>query len=165
MRNWYWRLKSNLREDSGVVVSETFSEISQIDRQNMLWDGVSRVLAFGSLSCVRCVCGTRRMTATGRGGFVMSYEIVFTKAVRNQIRRLPGNVKAVAKQKIAMLSDNPRPPKSRELSGYPGYYRIWTEGKYRLVWHVSDDERMVEIHYADPKNSGFVCISGIGAIH
>ncbi|MDM8550721.1 hypothetical protein QUF72_11610 [Desulfobacterales bacterium HSG2] len=92
----------------------------------------------------------------------MPYEIVFTKAVRNQIRRLPGHVKAVAKQKIAMLSDNPRPPKSRELSGHPGYYRIWIEGKYRLVWHVSDDERMVEIHYAGPKTPDLYAYLGLG---
>ena len=28
----------------GFVVSETFSGISQIDRQNMLWDGLEKIL-------------------------------------------------------------------------------------------------------------------------
>jgi len=49
----------------------------------------------------------------------MSYEIIFTKAIRSQIRRLPGYIKAIAKQQIAMLSDNPHPPRSKELIGHP----------------------------------------------
>jgi mRNA-degrading endonuclease RelE of RelBE toxin-antitoxin system len=52
----------------------------------------------------------------------MSYKIIFDKAIRHQIQRLPG--KAVAKQQIALLSDNPRPPKSKELAGHPNYYRM-----------------------------------------
>ncbi len=92
----------------------------------------------------------------------MPYEIIFTKAVRNQIRRLPGHIRAVVRQRIAMLSDDPRPPKSKELSGYPGYYRIWIEGKYRLIWHVSDDDKVVEIHYAGPKTPELYDYLGLG---
>lgn len=75
----------------------------------------------------------------------MSYKITFDKAIRTQIRRLPDYVKAIAKQQIATLSDNPRPPKSKELTGHPNYYRMWLGSKYRLVWHVFDEEKIVEI--------------------
>jgi len=81
----------------------------------------------------------------------MFYRIVFSKAVRKQIQNLPAHVKAVAKQEIANLSENPRPGPDKELTGHPDYYRIWILTDYRLVWHVIDDEQAVEIEYAGPK--------------
>lgn len=92
----------------------------------------------------------------------MAYEIVFDKAIRNQIRRLPGYVKAIAKQRIAMLSDDPRPPKSRELTGHPDYYRMWLDANYRLVWHVFDDEGVLEIEYVGPKTPELYEYLGLG---
>jgi len=81
----------------------------------------------------------------------MSYTITINKAIRSQILRLPGNIKSIAKQQIANLSENPRPPRSKELTGHPNYYRMWLGAKYRLVWHVCDDDKMVEIEYVGPK--------------
>ncbi len=49
----------------------------------------------------------------------MPYRIVYTPAVRQQIAGLPGHVKAIARQRIAALSGNPRPPRSKELTGHP----------------------------------------------
>ena len=51
----------------------------------------------------------------------MAYRIAFSTAIRRQIENLPGHVKAIAKQEIAGLSDNPRPAKSQELTGHPTY--------------------------------------------
>ncbi len=81
----------------------------------------------------------------------MPYKIVFDKAIRKQIGKLPGYVKAIAKRQIAALSDNPRPPRSKELAGHPNYYRLWLGAKYRLVWHIFDDEQVVELEYVGPK--------------
>jgi len=92
----------------------------------------------------------------------MAYEIVFNKAIRNQIRRLPGYVKAIAKQRVALLSDDPRPPKSRELTGHPDYYRMWLDAKYRLVWHIFDDDGVVEIEYVGPKTPELYEHLGLG---
>lgn len=77
----------------------------------------------------------------------MAYRIAFSAAVRRQIGTLPGHIKAVAKQEIANLSDDPRPTRSKELAGHPNYYRMWLGADYRLVWHVVEDERLVEIEY------------------
>jgi len=77
----------------------------------------------------------------------MAYRIAFSAAVRRQIGTLPGHIKAVAKQEIANLSDDPRPTRSKELAGHPNYYRMWLGADYRLVWHVMEDERLVEIEY------------------
>lgn len=82
----------------------------------------------------------------------MSYEITFNKAIRSQIRRLPGHVKAIVKEKIAVLSDNPYPPGSKELTGHPDYYRMWIGAKYRLVWHIVEMEKVIEIEYVGPKS-------------
>jgi mRNA interferase RelE/StbE len=81
----------------------------------------------------------------------MAYRIAFSRAVRRQIAGLPGYVKAVAKQEIAALSLDPRPPGSKELAGHPDYFRLWLGADYRLVWQVFDDEQTVEIGYVGPK--------------
>lgn len=91
----------------------------------------------------------------------MAYEIVLNKAIRKQISKLPGHIKAIAKQRIANLSDNPRPPRSKELTGHPNYYRLWLRRNHRLVWRVSDEEQLVEIEYvAAPKPR--ICMNGLG---
>ncbi len=92
----------------------------------------------------------------------MSYEIVFDKAVRKQIGKLPGHIKAAAKKRIAALSDDPRPPRSKELTGHPNYYRLWVGAKHRLVWQVMDDEQVVEIEYVGPKPPDLYDQLGLG---
>ena len=81
----------------------------------------------------------------------MAYEIVFNKAVFAQIERLPGNIKAVARQEIAALSSDPRPSHSKELVGHPNYYRIWLSAKYRLVW----------LRYVGPKTPDLYATLGL----
>jgi len=92
----------------------------------------------------------------------MAYTIVFSKAIKKQIQRLPGNIKALARYQIAALSKDPRPAKSKELEGHPNYYRIWLSAKYRLVWHVEDDNQVVEIEYMGPKTPELYDFLGLG---
>lgn len=91
----------------------------------------------------------------------MSYKIIFDKAILHQIQRLPGNIKAVAKQQIALLSDNLRPPKSKEFAGHPNYYRMWLGAKHRLVWHVFDEDKIIEIEYVGPKSPDLYAYLGL----
>jgi mRNA-degrading endonuclease RelE of RelBE toxin-antitoxin system len=81
----------------------------------------------------------------------MPYKITYSQAVRQQLASLPGYIKAMARRRIAALCDAPRPPRSKELTGHPGYYRLWLGPDYRLVWHVADDEQIVEIEYVGLK--------------
>jgi mRNA-degrading endonuclease RelE of RelBE toxin-antitoxin system len=83
----------------------------------------------------------------------MAYRIAFSREVRRQIEGLPGHIKTLAKQEIASLSEDPRPPQSKELTGHPAYFRLWLGRDYRLVWHVLDDARMVELEYVGHKTS------------
>lgn len=91
----------------------------------------------------------------------MAYRIVFSRAVRKQLLSLPGRVRSVAKQEIANLSENPRPDPGMQLTGHPGYYRLWILTDYRLVWHVFDDEQMVEIEYVGPKTPNLYAYLGL----
>jgi mRNA-degrading endonuclease RelE of RelBE toxin-antitoxin system len=81
----------------------------------------------------------------------MAYAVVFSRAVRAQIQGLPGHIKSVAKARMVQLSTNPRPSHSRELAGHPGHYRMWLDGRYRLVWRVFDDDHVIEVEYVGPK--------------
>ena len=92
----------------------------------------------------------------------MNYRLAITKEVHNQIRTLPGYIRAIAKQQIALLSKNPRPAQSRELAGYPNHYRVWLDAKYRLVWHVVDDDQYVELDYVGLKTTDLYANLGLG---
>jgi mRNA-degrading endonuclease RelE of RelBE toxin-antitoxin system len=92
----------------------------------------------------------------------MAYRVAYSKAVRRQLAELPGHIKAMARQRIAALSGDPRPPRSMELTGHPGYYRLWLGSDYRLVWHVIDDERIVEVEYVGPKPPDLYAKLGLG---
>ena len=48
-------------------------------------------------------------------------------------------------------SDNPRTDRSKELTGHPTFFRLWLGRDYRLVWHVLENEQIVEIEYVGPK--------------
>lgn len=77
----------------------------------------------------------------------MAYRIAFSRQIRRQIGGLPGHVKAMAKQEIAALSDDPRPRHSRERVEHSGHFRLWLGREHRLVRLVLDDEQRIEIEY------------------
>ncbi len=81
----------------------------------------------------------------------MPYRLVLTRDIKGQLKDLPGNIKAIARRRIADLVNDPRPPRSKELAGHNGHYRLHLGAKYRLVWLVNEEEKTVEIEYVGPK--------------
>lgn len=77
----------------------------------------------------------------------MAYRLIYNQEIKRQIAGLPGHIKSIARQRIAALSDDPRPVRSRELTGHPGWLRLWLDRDYRLVWHVDDEAKVVELEY------------------
>jgi len=82
----------------------------------------------------------------------MPYGILLTQDIKRQIQNLPGNIKAVVRQQIADLATNPRPPRSKELEGHSGHFRLHVATKYRLVWLILEEDQIVEIEYVGPKS-------------
>jgi mRNA-degrading endonuclease RelE of RelBE toxin-antitoxin system len=81
----------------------------------------------------------------------MPYRLIIARDVRRQIDELPGNIKAIARQQIGNLIINPRPPRSKELDGHPGHYRLHLTVKYRLIWKIVEEDQLIEIEYVGPK--------------
>ncbi|MCL5951158.1 MAG: hypothetical protein M1132_05430 [Chloroflexi bacterium] len=67
------------------------------------------------------------------------------------MQALPGNIKAMARKRIAGLADDPRPSESKQLEGHAGHFRMWLGAKHHLVWLVSEEDKLVEIEYVGPK--------------
>jgi mRNA-degrading endonuclease RelE of RelBE toxin-antitoxin system len=82
----------------------------------------------------------------------MPYRILLTQDIKKQLKDLPGNIKAIARQQIASLMTDPRPPRSKELEGHNGHYRLHLDTKYRLVWLILEEDELIEIEYVGPKS-------------
>jgi mRNA-degrading endonuclease RelE of RelBE toxin-antitoxin system len=81
----------------------------------------------------------------------VTYKVQLSKQIQRQIGRLPGNVRNQAKERILALRSQPRPLDAKELSGHPGFYRIWLGRDFRLVWHCDDEAKLIDIYYVGPK--------------
>jgi hypothetical protein len=62
---------------------------------------------------------------------------VLLEKLEQAIRELPP-ARRVARERIAGLASEPRPSRSKELDGHPGYYCLHIATTYRLVWLVDD---------------------------
>lgn len=75
----------------------------------------------------------------------MSYRVEVAPSVRQELRQLPGSVRAQAVRLIDALADDPRPVRAKELRGKPQVYRIWLAGRWRIAYHIDDDRRLLHI--------------------
>jgi mRNA-degrading endonuclease RelE of RelBE toxin-antitoxin system len=75
----------------------------------------------------------------------VSYRIEVPPTAREEIRRLPGYVRAQARQLIEELADVPRPVRAKELLDKTGIYRIWLAGRWRIAYQVDEEAGVVRI--------------------
>ncbi len=54
-------------------------------------------------------------------------------------------------KKVLALNVDPLPNDSKQLIGYPGYYRV-DSGEYRIVYNFNPDEDLVEIILVGKRN-------------
>jgi mRNA-degrading endonuclease RelE of RelBE toxin-antitoxin system len=73
----------------------------------------------------------------------VSFQIKIVPSAEQEIRALPGYVRAQARQLVPALAHNPRPSRAKELRGKPGTYRIWLAGRWRIVYQVDDQQIVV----------------------
>ena len=69
----------------------------------------------------------------------MTYTVELSPEAQKDLRSLSGYTRAAALATLRDLKQNPRPPRSTELRGKPGVYRIWLLRKWRIVYAVDDD--------------------------
>jgi len=60
------------------------------------------------------------------------------ETVLDFLKGLQPKIAAQIAKKVLSLNVNPLPSDSKELSGYPGYYRV-DSGEYRIVYRFDSD--------------------------
>jgi mRNA-degrading endonuclease RelE of RelBE toxin-antitoxin system len=75
----------------------------------------------------------------------VSYRTKVLESAQQEIRALPGYVRAQAYRLLDQLQQNPRPPRAKELRDKPGIYRLWLAGRWRIVYHIDEDLKQVYI--------------------
>lgn len=81
----------------------------------------------------------------------MSYRVEVAPAVRDELRGLPGYVRAQAIRLIDELAIEPRPKRARELRDRPQVMRIWLAGRWRVAYHIDEARHVVRILRVRPK--------------
>ena len=72
-----------------------------------------------------------------------SYRVVFRKSVKKDLAKIPKkDVQKIIKA-IGALSEEPRPPQARKLSGQE-YYRL-RQGSYRILYSIEDEVLVVAV--------------------
>lgn len=72
-----------------------------------------------------------------------SYKITFKKSVSKDLRSIPKKDVQRILEVIKTLSENPRPPQSKKLSGQEKY-RL-RQGNYRILYSIEDDKLIVQV--------------------
>jgi mRNA interferase RelE/StbE len=72
----------------------------------------------------------------------LSYQIELAPAARRQIKKLPRSGQIAVAARIEALTEHPRPPGCKKLSGEENLYRVRT-GDYRIVYQVQDAQLIV----------------------
>ena len=72
-----------------------------------------------------------------------SYKITFKKSVSKDLRSIPKKDVRRILEAIKTLSENPRPPQSKKLSGQEKY-RL-RQGNYRILYSIEDDKLIVQV--------------------
>lgn len=72
-----------------------------------------------------------------------SYRIVVKKSVYKDLKKIPKKDVLRILEAIKTLSENPRPPQSKKLSGQEKY-RL-RQGNYRILYSIEDDKLIVQV--------------------
>lgn len=72
-------------------------------------------------------------------------------AVLNFLKGLQPKIAAQIAKKTLSLNLDPLPPDSKQLKGYPGYYRVDC-GEYRIVYKFYPKDDLVEVILVGKRN-------------
>ena len=74
------------------------------------------------------------------------YHIVLGLRARKQLRKLPDDVRRDLVAVIRSLAENPRPPGVTKLRARKAPQWRVRSGKYRILYEVEDDQRIVTVY-------------------
>ena len=74
-----------------------------------------------------------------------SYKIIYPETTRRQIRKFHPDLKPLVKTKIEQIPSQPFGGKllEKDLAGYLSL----RAARYRIIYKIKEDERLIEIHY------------------
>lgn len=73
------------------------------------------------------------------------------QTVLDFLKGLQPKIAAQIAKKVLALNVDPLPNDSKQLIGYPGYYRV-DSGEYRIVYSFNPEEDLVEIILVGKRN-------------
>jgi mRNA interferase RelE/StbE len=88
------------------------------------------------------------------------YQISFTPRARRDLSSLPKEVQRRLDVRILALSENPRPPGSKKLSGEEDLYRIRL-GDYRVIYGVYEEQLLVLVIKVGPRRDVYRSLRSI----
>lgn len=71
------------------------------------------------------------------------YKIVFKKSVAKDLKKIPKKDVSKILKVIRSLTDNPRPPQVKKLSGQDRYRM--RQGNYRILYSIEDTELVINV--------------------
>ena len=72
------------------------------------------------------------------------YQIDVSRQVKQEMERLPGNIRQRVRRVIVDLANDPHPPRSIELRDKPGRFRLRLDN-WRIIYEINEAHRIVEI--------------------
>ena len=94
----------------------------------------------------------------------MSYQLRYNRQFMQQLNRLPGDIRSIAQRTISLLTSEQHPPRAKELTNHPTYYRLWLPRNHRLVYQIIVDEQVVHLLYVGPKLPDLYVQLGFGRV-
>lgn len=75
----------------------------------------------------------------------MNYSLLYSETSKRQVRGLHPDITSYIKNKLEQINENPYLGKhlERELSGYLSF----KSKRYRIIYRIREDEKLIEIHY------------------
>jgi mRNA-degrading endonuclease RelE of RelBE toxin-antitoxin system len=81
----------------------------------------------------------------------VSYQLRYNRQFMQQLHRLPADIRSIAQRTVSLLAREQYPPRAKELTNHPSYYRLWLPRNHRLVYQIIVDEQVVHLLYVGPK--------------
>jgi mRNA-degrading endonuclease RelE of RelBE toxin-antitoxin system len=73
----------------------------------------------------------------------MNYRVKISPEAQKEIKALSGYLRSQALKILRAVSENPRLARAKELRDKPNIYRIWLAQKWRIVYQIDDDSKLI----------------------